>query len=100
MGADFAKRKSPGHTAMVPIERESVVDTLTAIAVAIILLVLVAPIIEIAVRRPRIFREITEDTRAFAEAPVPEARTKRSSAEDREGAVAPQHNDRLAGLRS
>ena len=66
------------------------VDPLSAIVVAIILLVLVAPIIEIAVKRPRIFREITEDTRAFAEAPVPEVGpAERSPAEGREHAVVP-----------
>jgi hypothetical protein len=67
------------------------VDTLTVIVVAIILLVLVAPIIEIAVKRPRIFREITEDTRAFAKAPVPKGPAKRSPAESREAAVVHHH---------
>jgi hypothetical protein len=76
------------------------VDTLTAVVVAIILLLLVAPVIEIAVKRPRIFREIADDTRAFAEAPAPESPATRSTAEDRESAVAPHHDDRLAGLTS
>jgi hypothetical protein len=75
-------------------------DTLTFIVVAVILLVLVEPIIEIAVKRPSIFREIAEDTRAFAEAPVPERPAKRSPAKGREDAVVPQHDDRLAGLTS
>ena len=73
-------------------------DTLTAIVVAIILLALVAPVIEIIVKRPRIFREIADDTRAFAEAPVPESDAKRPPADERETAVAPRHDDRLAGL--
>jgi hypothetical protein len=71
-GSDFANGTAPAHMATIPIEMDSVVGTLTVIVVAIILLVLVAPIIEIAVKQPSIFREITEDTRAFAEAPVPE----------------------------
>jgi hypothetical protein len=83
----------------IPIERGSVVDTLTAIVVAIILLALVAPVIEIIVKRPRIFREIADDTRAFAEAPVPESPAARSPAAERETA-APRHDDRLAGLTS
>jgi hypothetical protein len=92
-GSDFANGTAPAHTATIPIEMDSVVGTLTVIVVAIILLVLVAPIIEIAVRRPSIFREITEDTRAFAEAPVPEGPAKRSRAEGRQDAVVPQHDD-------
>jgi hypothetical protein len=84
----------------IPIERGSIVDTLTAAVVAIILLLLVAPVIEIAVKRPRIFREIADDTQAFAEAPVPESPAKRSPAEDRESAVAAHHDHRLAGLTS
>jgi hypothetical protein len=99
-GLDFANGTAPAHTATIPIEMDTVVDILTAIVVAIILLVLVAPIIEIAVKRPRIFCEITEDTRAFAEAPVPEDPAKRSPAEGRQDAVVPQHDDRLAGLTS
>jgi hypothetical protein len=64
--------------------------------VAIILLVLMAPVIEIALRRPRIFREIAEDARAFAEAPVPEGTAERPPANGRDGTLAPQRDDRLA----
>jgi hypothetical protein len=92
-GSDFANGTAPAHMATIPIEMDSVVGTLTVIVVAIILLVLVAPIIEIAVKQPSIFREITEDTRAFAEAPVPEGPAKRSRAEGCQDAVVPQHDD-------
>jgi hypothetical protein len=92
-GSDFANGTAPAHAATIPIEMDSVVGTLTVIVVAIILLVLVAPIIEIAVKRPSIFREMTEDSRAFAEAPVPEGPAKRSPAEGRQDAVVPQHDD-------
>jgi hypothetical protein len=46
------------------------VDTLTVAVLVVTLLVLVAPIIEIAVKRPGIFLEMITDVRAFAEAPL------------------------------
>jgi hypothetical protein len=46
------------------------VDTLTVLAGVAILLILVAPIIEIAMKRPAIFLELNAGTRAFAEAPL------------------------------
>jgi hypothetical protein len=76
------------------------VDTLTAIVLVAMLLVLVAPAIEIAVKRPRTFLEMTEDARAFAEAPRREDRAARSSADGRKVEVALTDTDRLAGLTS
>lgn len=58
-------------------------DTLTAIVGAAILLILVAPIIEIAVRRPGIFFELNAGARAFAEAPLRDAGRTDRAAEDR-----------------
>lgn len=75
-------------------------DTLTAIILFVTLLVLVAPIIEIAMKRPKIFLEITEDARAFAEAPPHECTAVRSSADIREVEDAPADDDRLAGSTS
>jgi hypothetical protein len=57
------------------------VDTLTVAVLVVTLLVLVAPIIEIAVKRPRIFLEMTTDARAFAEAPLHESAAMLSSAD-------------------
>jgi hypothetical protein len=73
------------------------VDTRTAIILVVTLLVLVAPIIEIAVKRPKVFVEMTEDARAFAEAPLRESEAARSSADLREVEDAPATDDRLAG---
>jgi hypothetical protein len=73
------------------------VDTLTAIILIIILLVLVAPIIEIAVKRPKTFLEMTADARAFAEAPLRESAAMRSSPDVRKAEDAPADDDRLAG---
>jgi hypothetical protein len=56
----------------------------TIIFIAVIL-VLVAPIVEIAVKRPKIFLEMNAGTRAFAEAPLREV-TLVETAEDREDA--------------
>ena len=63
--------------------RGSVVDTLTILAGVAILLILVAPIIEIALKRPGIFLELNAGTRAFAEATLPESGTMEAVAEDR-----------------
>jgi hypothetical protein len=70
---------TPRRAEAPPIERGSAVDTLTATILVVILLVLVAPIIEIAVKRPKTFLEMTEDARAFAEAPPDEGVAKQSS---------------------
>ncbi|MGH6929142.1 MAG: hypothetical protein ACREEV_12575 [Dongiaceae bacterium] len=75
-------------------------DTLTAIVLVVILLVLVAPVVEIAVKRPKTFLEMTEDARAFAEAPLREDLAVRSSVGGREVEAAPTDRDRLAGLTS
>ncbi|MGH6927993.1 MAG: hypothetical protein ACREEV_06720 [Dongiaceae bacterium] len=73
-------------------------DTLTAIVLVVMFLVLVAPIVEIAVKRPKILLEMTHDTRAFAEAPLRESAAVRSSAALRD--VALPDDNRLAGLTS
>jgi hypothetical protein len=73
------------------------VGTLTAIILIIILLVLVAPIIEIAMKRPKTFLEMTEDTRTFAEAPLRESAAVRTSPDVRKTEDAPAEDDRLAG---
>jgi hypothetical protein len=99
-GCGFRAATAPAHAATIPIERSSVVDTLTAIILAVIVLILAAPIIEIAVKRPRLFRDIADDTRAFAEAPVPEAPATPAPAERRDAAAAPRPDDRLADLTS
>ena len=75
-------------------------DTLTAIILVVTLLVLVAPIIEIAVKRPKIFLEMTEDARAFAEAPLREGEAEQWSADRREVGDALAPDDRLAGSTS
>lgn len=72
-------------------------DALTAIILVVILLVLVAPIIEIAVKRPKTFLEMTVDARAFAEAPLRESAAMRSSPDVLEVGDAPTDDDRLAG---
>lgn len=72
-------------------------DTLTAIILVVILLVLVAPVIEIAVKRPKTFLEMTADARAFAEAPLSECAAMLSSADVRGGDGAPANSDHLAG---
>ena len=72
-------------------------DTLTAIILGVILLVLVAPIIEIAMKRPKTFLEMTADARAFAEAPLNESAVMRPSPDVREVEDAPADDDRLAG---
>ena len=46
--------------------------TLSSLIYAVIVLVLAAPIIEILAKRPRTFLEMTEGSRAFAEAAMPE----------------------------
>jgi hypothetical protein len=76
------------------------VDTLTATVLVVMLLVLVAPIVEIAVKRPKIFLEMIEDSRAFAEAPLREEAAMRSSADVREVDDVSTDDDRLAGLTS
>jgi hypothetical protein len=58
--------------------------------------------IEIAVKRPKTFLEMTADARAFAEAPLHESATMRSFADVREVADVPVEDvlvddDRLAG---
>lgn len=63
-------------------EGDSVVDILTAIVGIAMLVILVAPIIEIAVKQPKIFFEL-EGTRAFAEAPLRDARVTEGAAGDR-----------------
>ncbi|MGE0120999.1 MAG: hypothetical protein AB7S71_21310 [Dongiaceae bacterium] len=74
-------------------------DTLTVIGLVVVLLVLVAPIIEIAVKRPRTFLEMEADTRDFAEMPVPED-APRSPAPTRAAELAPADDNRLADLSS
>ena len=54
-------------------------DTLTVASLVVMLLVLVAPIIEISVKRPRILLEMATDARAFAEAPLHESAAMGSS---------------------
>jgi hypothetical protein len=76
------------------------VDTLTAIILVVALLLMVAPIIEIAMKRPKIFLEMTDDARAFAEAPPHEGAAAQSSADVREVEAAPIDDDRLAGSTS
>jgi hypothetical protein len=73
------------------------VDTLTVAILVVTLLALVAPIVEIAVKRPRTFLEMTTDARAFAEAPLHESAAMRSPADVREVEDAPVDDDRLAG---
>jgi hypothetical protein len=63
-------------------------------------LVLVAPVIEIAVKRPKTFLEITADARAFAEAPFHESVAMRPSADVPKTEGAPANEDRLAGFAS
>jgi hypothetical protein len=58
------------------------VDTLTILAGVAILLILAAPIIEIALKRPEIFLELNAGTRAFAEARLPHSGTMGAVAED------------------
>ncbi len=64
-------------------------DTLTAIVFIAVILVLVAPIVEIAVKRPEIFLELNAGTRAFAEAPLPKGAFMEAAAEDREDGKTP-----------
>jgi hypothetical protein len=59
------------------------VDTLTILAGVAILVILVTPIIEIALKRPEIFLELNAGTRAFAEAPLRDSGTMETVAEDR-----------------
>jgi hypothetical protein len=76
------------------------VDTLTAAILVVTLLVLVAPIIEIAVKRPKTFLEMIAGMRAFAEAPLDETAVMRPSADVREAADAPvDHSGSLENKR-
>ena len=75
-------------------------DTLTVAILVIMLLVLVAPIIEIAVKRPKTFLEMTADMRAFADAPLHESAAMRWFSGAREVEDVPVDDDRLAGSTS
>jgi hypothetical protein len=72
------------------------VDTLSSLIYAVIAVVLAAPIIEIAVKRPRIFLEMNEGAEAFAEAPVPANDTTGSRTGRRALKVLPVEQERLA----
>jgi hypothetical protein len=72
------------------------VDTLTSLVYAVIILILVAPVIEIATKRPRIFLEMTEGSRAFAEAAIPESDATGSDSGRRALEVLPSERERLA----
>lgn len=75
-------------------------DTLTATILVITLLVLVVPTIEIAVKRPQTFLEMTADARSFAEAPLCENAAMPSPVNVREVEDTPADDDRLAGSTS
>jgi hypothetical protein len=76
--------------------KEPAVDTLSSIVCVAIFLILAAPIIEIAVKRPRIFLEMTAGSRAFAEATVPESDSTGSPAAGRRLGVLLSDGERLA----
>ncbi len=63
-----------------------------------ILLLLLAPVVEIAVRRPGIFLELARDRdlRAFAEAPLGKGASPRAVANDRGVATPRSDKERLA----
>jgi hypothetical protein len=73
----------------------SAVNTLIFVT---ILLVLVAPVVEIAVKRPGIFLELARyrDLRAFAEAPLAKGASRREVANDAGVASPPSDKERLA----
>jgi hypothetical protein len=72
------------------------VDFLTAIVFLATVLVLAARAVEIAVRRPEAFLELTAGARAFAEAALRESATMRSRVADRKIEVPPSEYRRLA----
>lgn len=71
-------------------------DILTAIVLIAILLVLVAPIVEIALKRPETFLELTGGARAFAEAPLPKSTSMEAAADDRKVEDLHPDHERLA----
>jgi hypothetical protein len=71
------------------------VDTLTTIVFVAIVLVLVAPIVEIAVKRPEIFLELNAGSREFAEAPLRKGEPVEAVAEDREVGKIPTNGSKV-----